>query len=131
MGDLHVMRFDMWVRCTKAGPEPLDIWELCTIDEAEQRLTDQDKPKKAVKMTLIVHKVITRTQKEAKSYPHFLCIKQGFGIWERCTIICGYAARCKKRPKLTCGYVARSENCIWGDCTYDLRHVGILHEHQI
>ncbi len=74
MGDLHVMRFDMWVRCTKAGPEPLDIWELCTIDEAEQRLTDQDKPKKAVKMTLIVHKVITRTQKEAKSYPHFLCI---------------------------------------------------------
>lgn len=74
MGDLHVMRFDMWVRSTEAGSEPLDIWELCTIDEAEQRLTDQDKPKKAVKMTLIVHKVITRTQKEAKSYPHFLCI---------------------------------------------------------
>ncbi|MEF6481938.1 hypothetical protein U9527_20405 [Escherichia coli] len=55
MMDLHVMRFDMWVRCTKAGSESLDIWELCTIDEAEQRLTDQDKPKKAVKMTLIVH----------------------------------------------------------------------------
>ncbi len=35
MGDLHVMRFDMWVRCTEAGSEPLDIWELCTIDEAE------------------------------------------------------------------------------------------------
>lgn len=124
------MRFDMWVRCTEAGSEPLDIWELCTIDEAEQRLTDQDKPKKAVKMTLIVHKVITRTQKEAKSYPHFLCIN---GV-----LVYGNAARSHvgtlhgaKRPKLTCGYVARSENCIWADCTYDLRHVGTLHEHQI
>lgn len=74
MGDLHVMRFGMWERCTKAGPKPLDIWELCTVDEAEQRLTDQDNPKKVVKMTLIAQKVITRTQKEVKSYPHSLCI---------------------------------------------------------
>ncbi len=52
MGNLHIMRFD--------------IWEHCTIDEAEQRLTDQDKLKKVVKMTLIAQKAIMRTQKKLK-----------------------------------------------------------------
>lgn len=46
----------MWERCTKASNEPSNIWETCTIDEAEQRLTEQDRPKKVVKMTLTVKK---------------------------------------------------------------------------
>ncbi|WP_425291969.1 hypothetical protein, partial [Acinetobacter baumannii] len=51
------IRRGQWYRLVFQFP----IRELCTIDEAEQRLTDQDKPKKAVKMTPIVHKVIVLT----------------------------------------------------------------------
>lgn len=53
----------MWERCTEAGHKPLDIWEACTVDEAERRLTEQDKPKKVAKMTQTAKKVIFITLK--------------------------------------------------------------------
>jgi hypothetical protein len=43
MGELHVMGFDMWERCTEVVSYHVYMWECCTIDKAEQRLTGQDK----------------------------------------------------------------------------------------
>ncbi|EQB98124.1 hypothetical protein B738_26792 [Photorhabdus temperata subsp. temperata M1021] len=79
------MGFDIWERCTEVVSRRFYMWERCTIDKAEQRLTGQDKHQREVKIALSVQNVTMFTPRRAKSYPHFLCISTG--------LICGNAAR--------------------------------------
>nr|WEG96391.1 hypothetical protein KIHFBMHL_00002 [Escherichia coli] len=44
------MGFDIWERCTEVVSHHVYIWERCTIDKAEQRLTGQDKHQKWSKL---------------------------------------------------------------------------------
>lgn len=105
----------------------LNIWEHCTVDEAEQSLTEQDKPKNVAKMTPTPQKVIAFTQKQAKSYPHFLCINGVlvYGNTARSYMGTLHGAKNDQNwymgtlhaQKIVCGVTARLDSDIWERCT--------------